>query len=278
MSLTPGQNFNRGFVTQTIAGQLHFADSMPSAVLRKNGVVDPGGNVSVAVGTVGVGDYVVSGTVPYAYVTGDRIEVIVAAAVLGQPGELVIYMGEIAGNLVQGAASVTLAFVDQASNPVPGVMYTVVGMGSGVADSNGHAAISLNAGAYQINAAPQNLVMFPPTTITVVVSGTFTIQGTAVQIAAPTAPNTTMGYLVTRDGQGNAVPNKTIVFELINPGTGVDSWDQNPFTAISNTNGLLEVQLVQNSQYQGQTPNGDWIPFTTGTGATYELPEILGRY
>ena len=277
MSLAPGQNFNRGFVTQTIAGQLHAADSMPAAVLRRNGVTDPG-NTSVAVGTIGVGDYVASGTIPYSYVTGDRVEVVVAATVLGQAGELVIYMGEIAGNLVQGAMSVTLVFIDQASNPVPGVMYTVAGMGSGVADSNGHAVVSLNAGTYQINAAPQNLVMFPPTNITVSAPATFSIQGTAVVISAPTAPNTTMGYLTTRDGQGNAVPSKTIVFELINPGTGVDSWDQNPFTATSNTSGLLEVQLVQNSQYQGQTPNGDWIPFTTGTGATYELPEILGRY
>ena len=84
--------------------------------------------------------------------------------------------------------------------------------------------------------------------------------------------------MTTRDGQGNAQPNVTLTFQLIDPQRTTDSYDQTSFTATSDSSALLQVPLLQSTQYQARVGGGAWVTFTTGTNSTFALPEVLGAY
>lgn len=178
----------------------------------------------------------------------------------------------------QGANSVTLNFKDTGGNPVPDVVFTVQGVGSAVSDGAGSKTIGLPSGTFTISALPSAGVMFSNSTITVSASATLTITGTASTIAPSSAPGQTTGYLTTRDGQGNTLPNVTLTFQLIDPQRTTDSYDQTSFTATSDSGALLQVALLQSTQYRARVGGGDWVTFTTGTNSTYALPEVLGAY
>lgn len=177
-----------------------------------------------------------------------------------------------------GPNSVTLVFHDAAGNPVPGVVFTVEGLGSAVADSGGSRTISLPSGTFTIQSLPTAGTLWPETPITVSGSATFTLTGTAITIPAATDPAQTTAYLTTRDGRGNPVGSVTLSFQLVNPQLATDSYDQTIFTAESNSSGLLQVPLLKSTQYQSRVGSGAWVPFTTGAGSTYALPEVLGAY
>ena len=178
----------------------------------------------------------------------------------------------------QGADSVTLNFKDTGGNPVPDVVFTVQGIGSAVSDGAGVKTIGLPAGTFTISALPSAGVMFSNTTISVSANASFTITGTASTIAPSSTAGQTTGYLTTRDGQGNLLPNVTLTFQLIDPQRTTDSYDQTAFTATSDSGALLQVPLLQTTQYQARVGGGPWVTFTTGTNSTFALPEVLGAY
>jgi hypothetical protein len=175
-----------------------------------------------------------------------------------------------------GPNSVTLIFHDAGGSPVPDVVFTVVGVGSAVADGAGSRTIALSNGTYTIRAVPTSSTLWADTSITVTTSATFTLVGTAIVIPPPSDPSQTTAYLTTRDGQGNAQPNTTLTFQLIDPDAATDSYNQANFSATSDSSALLQVALLQATKYQARVGSGAWVAFTTGTGGTYALPEILG--
>ncbi len=196
-----------------------------------------------------------------------------ADRVLGGPPVVVDVPGPF-----QGPSSVTLNFKDSGGNPVPDVVFTVQGVGSAVSDGAGSKTIGLPAGTFVVSALPSAGVMFSNTTITVSTSAAFTITGTASTISPAGSPAQTTGYLTTRDGQGNALPNVTLTFQLIDPQRTTDSYDQTSFTATSDSGALLQVPLLQSTQYQARVGSGPWVAFTTGANSTFALPEVLGAY
>ena len=175
-----------------------------------------------------------------------------------------------------GPCSVTLIFHDAGGNVVPGVVFTVIGVGSAVADGGGSRTVALPTGVFTIRAVPTSGTLWADTPITVTTCPTFKLFGTAITIPAPTDPTQTTAYLTTRDGQGNPVPFTTLTFQLIDPQASTDSYNQSIFTATSNSSALLEVPLLQTTQYQARVGGGAWVSFTTGSGGAYALPEILG--
>jgi hypothetical protein len=177
-----------------------------------------------------------------------------------------------------GPNTVTLSFRDSGNNPVAGVIFTVVGVGSAAADGSGNKTVSLAAGTYTVRASPTSGVLFADTTINVTTSATFTITGTALSITPASAPGQTTAYLTTRDGQGNTLAGVALTFQLIDPQTTTDSYDQTAFTATSDNSALLQVPLIKNTKYQARVGGGTWVAFTTGNGLTYALPEVLGTY
>jgi|SRR6516225_8080355 hypothetical protein len=175
-----------------------------------------------------------------------------------------------------GPYAVTISFVDQASTPVPNVPYSIPGVGQGRSDSSGVATIGMYNGSYEVVAAVTNGITFPTTAL--VVSGTtsLTVQGSGGAAITPSPPGFTTGYLYTRDGQGNILPDCTLAFTLVAPNKGKDAWNNMNFTATSDGNGLLQVQLLVDAEYRVTWPTGEDTDFTTGSGATFPIPEVLG--
>jgi hypothetical protein len=108
-------------------------------------------------------------------------------------------------------------------------------------------------------------------------AGNTTITMPAVSITPPVDAAQTTAYCTTRDGKGAAVGGISLSFRLVDPTGSVDAWDRSTFTATSDGSGLLQVALVKSSSYEGRRGTGPWVPFTTGSASTYQLPEILSN-
>ena len=177
-----------------------------------------------------------------------------------------------------GPNSVTLVFHDASGNPVPGVVFTVRGIGTAVANGSGTITVSLASGTFTVASLPTAGTLWADTAINVTTNATFTLIGTALTIPAAGSVSQTTAYLTTRDGQGNTKPGVVLSFQLVDPHAGTDSYDQTAFTSVSDSSALVQVSLLKNTQYQARVGSGPWVGFTTGSGSTYALPEILGTY
>jgi len=100
------------------------------------------------------------------------------------------------------------------------------------------------------------------------------------QLVIPSSgdPEQTSAWLYTYDGGGNVAEGAVITFVLAAPpdGTG-SSYATDEFTATSDENGLLTVNLRCGATYIAKRGNGRWVSFTTGTDPTFALPQVLGR-
>jgi hypothetical protein len=83
-----GNTYYAGFYTYSTAGQLVNADSLPTAVCRRNGTIDA--TFILTVINTGTGTYTVTGTVPTTWAIGDVCEVIVTATIAGIVNETII--------------------------------------------------------------------------------------------------------------------------------------------------------------------------------------------
>lgn len=123
---------------------------------------------------------------------------------------------------------------------------------------------------------------FTPTTLSVTANTTHTYSMTQ-QAVTPATGSQTNGYLYTYDQHGALLGGVTLTFQLMEPSTTVagQSFPGDTFTGISDSNGLLTVALRQSTDYRARRDSsdeikGDWVDFTTGTNATYQLPQVLG--
>lgn len=83
-----GSSYAIGFNTNNTSGVATNADSLPTATLWRNGVVDAAPGAAVTVTNQSTGDYLATFTVPAGYVAGDEIEVLILATVGGSAGKL----------------------------------------------------------------------------------------------------------------------------------------------------------------------------------------------
>jgi hypothetical protein len=182
------------------------------------------------------------------------------------------------GSGLTGASGVTLNFVDAGSVAVPNVDFTIVGKGSATTDVNGVKAFGLDNSTYTVRARPVNGTLFADAAL--VVSGTtaLTVTGTAAVIPGAVDPSTTNAYLYTYDGSGVIEPGVSITFRLVSSPAGDGySFDGAPFILTSDTNGRILQALPKSTGYVAQRGAGTKTAFTTGTGGTYAIPEIIGK-
>lgn len=86
-TLKPGQTLLETFLTvNPTTGASADASTLPTAVLRRNGVTD--GAVTVTVTNNGTGDYLASAPIPGDYVAGDLVELVISATVSGVAGKI----------------------------------------------------------------------------------------------------------------------------------------------------------------------------------------------
>ncbi|MDB5353605.1 MAG: hypothetical protein JWN24_58 [Phycisphaerales bacterium] len=92
MTYRPGDTLYLSFVTQDLTGAATNADSLPTAVLRRNGA-----NTAVTVTVVNnaAGDYTASALVPLTFSGGDDLEVVVSATIAGVAGKALFPLGKL---------------------------------------------------------------------------------------------------------------------------------------------------------------------------------------
>lgn len=149
--------------------------------------------------------------------------------------------------------------------------YTALTNASGVATFN------LDDATYTVSVTKQG---YTYSGTTLVVNGTeaATYSMAQVSITPPSDPALTAAYLTTYDAQGAIAGSTVITFKLEDgAGTTGYSYSTAPFEATSNAStGLLTVNLIKSTSYSARRGGGEWVDFTTGSGSTYALPEILG--
>jgi hypothetical protein len=143
-----------------------------------------------------------------------------------------------------------------------------------VSDSNGMTAFALDAATYGL-AITKVGYAFTPTSQIVAGSGGVAKTMTAQVISPATAPDTTNAYCYTYDGHGTLEANVVLTFVLLKSLLAGD-YSSASFTATSDSNGLLQVTLLQSSTYSVQRGTGLVRKITIGTAATTKLPDSPG--
>lgn len=87
-----------------------------------------------------------------------------------------------------------------------------------------------------------------------------------------------VGYLLTRDAQGELEAGVAVTFQLLTFPSS-DSYRTASFNAISNDSGLLQVKLRRGVTYKGRRGAlVDWVTFEVPSGVdVFELPQLLGN-
>ena len=92
---------------------------------------------------------------------------------------------------ISGTNTVTFNFVDEDSNPVPYVLFSLAGLASATTGVNGQVSLSLASSTYTINATPNSGVAWSTSVIDVTGSQSFTFVGSAVVNPTPVLPSST---------------------------------------------------------------------------------------
>lgn len=147
-------------------------------------------------------------------------------------------------------------------------------------DANGIATFALDDATYSL-AITKAGYSFTPASRVVDGAEAFEEEMTQVAITPAADPTQTNAYLRTYDGHGTPQASVTIEFQLLHAsGEPGRSFPGKVFSATSNEQGNLTVNLLRGSRYQArrnhETGTGTWVPFTTSGSSTYQLPEVLG--
>jgi hypothetical protein len=184
----------------------------------------------------------------------------------------------LANNAGTGANLVTVTVTDGTSPLLNAIVRLTQGINSFVASTNssGVASFALDSATYGITIT-KAAYQFSPSTIVVTGSANFAeVMTVAVAIGAPADPSQITGFLTTRNAQGLVQPHTSITFQLATA-PGNDSYKTAPFTAKSDTTGLLQVALRLGATYRATRNGGAWVTVTVpSSGATFSLPQILG--
>lgn len=178
---------------------------------------------------------------------------------------------------LSGPSGVTLHYQDNASSSIGSVEFTLVGVGSGRAGSNGTATFGMNNGTYTLVSAVTNFVVFPSTTL--IVSGTTTKTIVGQSVVPPTiGSGQCIGYgLLQQQGLPLVGGTLTVRGVLPPPGSG-HIYDAGPYNFTSNASGIVSAILASGDvNYELQYLGGAWAPFSTPitSGATFNLPNAM---
>lgn len=184
------------------------------------------------------------------------------------------------GSGLSGPSSVTLTFVDASNNPVPNVEFTLVGVGSGRANSSGVATFGAQNGSYTVAAAVSGgTILFTNAALTVNGTTARTITGNAISFTiAP--PGSTTVYLTTLDQTGTAKSGVVIQFQLKSPPANAsgDAFDQTIKQVTSDINGLVQVALPIGCAFNYGTLKGVWNSDIVPSTGPYALKDVVGYY
>jgi hypothetical protein len=283
----PGDVWRGGFSTRNTSGAKTAADSLPTAVLCRNGTDD--GAVTVTVTQIGsTNRYTFSLTIPSSYAAGDNLSVWASATVATvqdtvavEQTRLVTFSDIVSTAAGTGARAVTVTVRDGAAQAIANAR---VRMGAGAqtyvafTNSLGVASFSLDDAVWTRSATAAGY-SFTPDTVTVDAAHTaFVVTMTMNVITPPALPGQSTGVLLTLDGQDNPKPGVPIVFKMIKqPGAAGLSHGGDAFTLTSDGAGNLSGPFTIGATYTGKRGNGPTITFVVKDLPDFLIDAQLGR-
>jgi hypothetical protein len=166
---------------------------------------------------------------------------------------------------IAGSNQITFIFLDQLSNPIPGVKVTIknqtnqITLAVGITDTNGKLVLGLPTGAFNVLFF-KSFITFPsqPYALTVTGNATITINCVTFQPTAP-APNLCACYCYLTDASGNPVPNILFRAKLVSnfpfsPGSTMLA-TKDYVECISDATGFINLNLIQGGFYELSAPS-----------------------
>lgn len=171
-------------------------------------------------------------------------------------GQILLSAGQVStsgggggGGSISGPSSVALTFHDQNGNPVPNVIFTVVGIGSAQANGSGVATFGIANGTYTVASGLTAGVYFSNATL--VVSGTTsqTIVGTAIALPAAPSGNQVTAYGYTYEN-GQIQTQAKVFYQLLSSPVAGTIQDHGPITSLSNGSGQWSFPADKGAIYR----------------------------
>lgn len=177
-----------------------------------------------------------------------------------------------------GAFAVTVTVKDIGGNPLENAsvrMTEGINSFSAKTGADGVATFNLDAATYAVVITKPGY-SFGGDVAVVTAEGNFDFAIDQIVIQASADPDQSVGYITTRDGQGEAVSGVAVTFELT-AAPDPDSYRIDPFDVRSDSAGLLQVPLLKDARYRCRRgSNRPWKAFTVPEEDTFLLPAILG--
>lgn len=251
------------------------ADSTPTGVLVRNG--DNTGE-TVTITNKSTGAYKAATAIPDDWAAGDVVQIRGNATVGGVTDNWIIWQSTLDSAAAgSGARTVTIT-VDDGTDPIEGARVRVTqGAETYVVstDADGEAVFALDDATWGV-AITKALYAFTPTTLVVDGDETRTYSMTAQSLPSPGSALQTTAYLYLYDANGDPVEGGEVSFLLHNSdGTTGRAYDNDAVVATSDASGLVSLTLLKSTRYVASYGTGR-VQFTTGTGSTYAIPELVG--
>lgn len=185
-----------------------------------------------------------------------------------------------------GASLVTIT-VNDGTNPIEGAVVALysndVLNGYGTTNVSGVVQLTPNSGDVTYTVAILKAsYSFTPTTLAVSGATSHAYSMSLISVSPEVDPLRTTLYFTAYDDDNVATSGINYEFVLVEPGldTGY-SFSRSTITATSAGAGLVQVSLLQSSNYKGRRIRADgkeslWIDITTGNTSTTRAPGILG--
>jgi lysophospholipase L1-like esterase len=190
-----------------------------------------------------------------------------------------------AGGTGAGPIVFTVTVQDSGATPLAGAIVEMDDgvVYSGTSDSSGHVVFGLTAGNFQLRIFKAGY-SFTPATIAVTVTAYYTATMTLIVSSPAVDPSLTTASLTAYDVNNNPAAGVTFQVALDDgPGTPGRSYPRDAKSVISNSSGVVSIQLLRLAQYlirrqQSSTRWGPWKEFTTADASTTTIPEVLGKF
>jgi hypothetical protein len=100
-----------------------------------------------------------------------------------------------------------------------------------------------------------------------------------VVISAASEAGQTTAYTYVRGHNGSIVVGQVVTVRLVDPRETHDTWYRRNVDDASNEQGVASWTLKTDTDYQIRYDRGEWLPFRTGSAATYHIAvEVLGQH
>ncbi len=177
-----------------------------------------------------------------------------------------------------GAFSVTVTVIDGAENLLQQASVRIVHgtdtVSTGITNSEGVCNLSADAGEYELVISKGG---YTYATSDLTVADNVDVEAEMTySLITPSTAEQIIGFATLLDGIGQPAADETVTVTLRRTPEGV-SGGNDPFTADSNVDGLVQVTVIKGATYRIQRGEGRRRTFIAPTeGTSFQLPDLVG--